>query len=127
MEEWEKELSEMIYKNGKNWYCSFCDYKHRRRGYAMSHVETYHPPNNFPCYKCLKCGVVVANRLNFQVHISKVHAGDQPVTVKSDSNKNVETAQDITTLDTNNNEVTERRSELGSGIKEETKNVDEFR
>ena len=92
----------------------------------MSHVETYHPPNNFPCYKCLKCGVVVANRLNFQVHISKVHAGDQPVIVKSDSNKNVETAPDMT-KDTNNADVTVRRSELGSGIKEETQNVDEKR
>jgi rubrerythrin len=129
MQEWEKELSEMIYKNDKNWFCKFCDYKHHHRGYAMSHVETYHPPNNFPCYKCLKCGVKVANRLNFQVHISKVHASDQPAT---NSNKRVETAPKISSLqatdmteNTIKYAITDRWSELGSGIKEETKNVDE--
>jgi hypothetical protein len=66
MKKWEGELSEMIYKNGKNLFCKLCDYKHHRRGYALNHVETNHPPKNFPCYKCLKCGDVFASRHTFQ-------------------------------------------------------------
>ena len=86
MKKWENELSEMIYKNGKILCCKFCDYKHHRRFYALNHVEACHPPKNFPCYKCLKCGDVLASRKTFQTHVLRVHTDDQPVTVYEASN-----------------------------------------
>ena len=80
MKEWDEVLFQMTYKDGKNWSCKECDYKHHRKGYILSHVETYHPPRNFPCYKCLKCDVIVPNRHNFQAHVSKKHKDNQTKT-----------------------------------------------
>jgi len=133
MKEWDKELSKMIYKDGTNLFCKFCDYKHHRRGYALNHVEAYHPPKNFPCYKCLKCGDVVVSRNNFQAHILKVHAADPPVTAyeassniaTSYTNKNIKT-EPHSTFKTNGKRVNVELSRIEDTMNVESK-LDENR
>ena len=54
MEEWDKVLACTAFSYNKNWPCKDCDYKHHRKINIMNHIETFHPPNNIPFYRCLK-------------------------------------------------------------------------
>ena len=40
---------------GDLWTCTDCDYKHKRRGYLLNHIEKEHMPKSFPGYGCLRC------------------------------------------------------------------------
>ena len=41
--------------SGEKWTCTECDYKHRRRGYLLNHIEREHMAEDFPGYACLRC------------------------------------------------------------------------
>ena len=41
--------------SGEKWTCTECDYKHKRRGYLLNHIEREHMTEDFPGYGCLRC------------------------------------------------------------------------
>ena len=53
---------------GDLWTCTDCDYKHKRRGYLLNHIEKEHLPKSFPGYGCLRCEQV----LNFMSKIATI-------------------------------------------------------
>ena len=40
--------------NSDGWACTDCQYRHRRRGYLLNHIEKEHMPPSFPGYECVR-------------------------------------------------------------------------
>ena len=52
--------------SGEKWTCTECDYKHKRRGYLLNHIEREHMTEDFPGYGCLRCQQVRQLELSSQ-------------------------------------------------------------
>ena len=57
--------------SGEKWTCTECDYKHKRRGYLLNHIEREHMTEDFPGYACLRCQQVRQSEMSEIIFYSK--------------------------------------------------------